>query len=378
MAIDWSLLRDNAPVDIAGNFARGYKMADEIVSKISERNALGYLAQNPDDPAALARLYQVNPGQAAVMEKMNMARHEAARQSDARNALAGLVGPIGQGQFGDFKPNAITGQMPEPIIDAPVARDSGTAIVASAANRQPGTNIDAPSKVGDIETPPEAAPSPGGDPITITAKRAAPEAVRPDLSDQWREYVAADPEGGMKLLINRHDLNKKQATDLAAQMDIIGRLAGSATDPESYSKALRYGQALGFDTSNIPQEYSPEAVNQIQTQAMSAKEAVKLKWDIKDDQIDNARADRAMQLQHQDRQRGQDISSRDRRRGQDMADDRSRDATATASQDRRRGQDLAHQDRRPAASGGGARPTIIVNPKTGQRMKLEGGKWVPA
>jgi hypothetical protein len=196
----------------------------------------------------------------------------------------------------------------------------------------------------------------------------------------------------MKTLIDRHKLNEEQATDLAAQMDIIGRLAGSATDPESYAKALQYGQALGYDTAHLPQEYSPEAVQQIQTQAMSAKEAIKTKWDITDDQVDNAREERAMQLQHQDRQRGQDISHEDRVRGQDIGADTSRRGQDTSAETSRRGQDLASRDRtrgqdigsrdrqrgQDKKKGGGGRPTIIVNPKTGQRMKLEGGKWVPA
>jgi hypothetical protein len=62
MPLDWSILQSTGPVDIAGNFARGYKMADDIVTKIHERNALGYLAQNPDDPHAMAQLWQANPG----------------------------------------------------------------------------------------------------------------------------------------------------------------------------------------------------------------------------------------------------------------------------------------------------------------------------
>jgi hypothetical protein len=315
--IDWSILRSNGPVDIAGNFARGYDMADKIVTRIHERNALGALAQNPDDKNALAHLYQANPATAVRLEELNMKRHEVSRKTDARNALGHIVGAIGEQQFGDFRqPNAITGTMPEPSIDASATGPGDTAVVADAARETPGSAVTAPSAVGDAA--PQQDASPGEEPITVTAKRPEPPAeVHPDLSEDWRAYAEADPEGAMKTMIDRHKLNKQQAVDLAAQMDIIGRIAGSATDPESYARALQYGQALGYNISRLPKEYSPEAVAQIQQQSMTAKDAIKLKWDIHDDEIDNARQERAMQLQHQDRERGQDLSHEDRVRGQD-------------------------------------------------------------
>jgi hypothetical protein len=347
VAIDWSILRSNGPVDIAGNFARGFDTADKIITRIHERNALGALAQNPDDRNALAALYRANPQQAARMEAMNMARHDEARKTDARNALGHIVGAIGEQQFGDFRqPNAITGTMPGPSIDASVTGPGDTAVVAEAARDTPGSAVNAPSAVGDTSPPPDAEPS--EEPITVTAKRIEPPAeVHPDLSEDWRAYAEADPEGAMKTMIDRHKLNKEQAVDLAAQMDIIGRIAGSATDPESYARALQYGQALGYDISRLPKEYSPEAVAQIQQQAMTAKEAIKTKWDIQDDQIDNARQEKAMQLQHQDRMRGQDVSAETSRRGQDKADERGRRGQDIASSDRRRAQDM-----KPAPKGG--------------------------
>lgn len=341
--IDWGIIQAAGPVDIAGNFARGYDIADKIVSRVHERNALGALAQNPDDQNALAHLYQANPAVAARMEEMNMKRHDVARETDARNALGHIVGYLGGQQFPEFRqPNAITGAMPEPNIEAPVVGPADTTVVASVARDTPGTAINAPSVAGDVAPPPA-----DDEPITITGQRPEPPAeVHPDLSEEWQTYAQSDPEGAMKTMIDRHKLNKGQAVDLAAQMDIIGRVAGSATDEASYQRARQHGQALGYDISRLPEHFTPEAVAQIQQQAMSAKDALKLKHDITDDEIDNARADKAMQLQHQDRTRGQDISHADRVRGQDVSSNTTQRGQDISHEDRVRGQDIGSTDRR--------------------------------
>jgi hypothetical protein len=226
MAIDWSILRNPGAVDVAGNFARGYEVADKIISSVQEKHALGALAANPDDRNALAALYRVNPSVAAHMEALNEHRHEVTRKTDARNALGTIMQTLGPQQFSDFgqQPNAFTGRLPEPNIDAPVVSPPGPAMVAEAARDTPGTAIDAPSKTGATDPKAEAAPAPAqsSDPITITAKHAPADAT-PELAGAWRDYASNDPEGAMKTLIDRHKLNEEQATDLAAQMDIIGR-----------------------------------------------------------------------------------------------------------------------------------------------------------
>lgn len=81
--IDWSILREQQPVDIAGNFATGYKIGSAMVDKFHERNALAALGQNPNDNAALSTLYQVNPELAASLEG-----HQQARQLFAEKQAA--------------------------------------------------------------------------------------------------------------------------------------------------------------------------------------------------------------------------------------------------------------------------------------------------
>lgn len=89
--IDWSILREQQPVDIAGNFATGYKMGEAMVNRFHEKNALAALAQNPDDNAALTTLYQVNPDLAASLESRRMTREKFAQQQAeiARRAALG-------------------------------------------------------------------------------------------------------------------------------------------------------------------------------------------------------------------------------------------------------------------------------------------------
>jgi hypothetical protein len=203
------------------------------------------------------------------------------------------------------------------------------------------------------------------------------------MSDEWHNYVKSDPEGAMKFLLTRAKLGKDQAQALSGQFDVMARLAQSAKDEPSYQAALQQAQSQGFDTSHLPPHYDPAVVDTIMRQALSAKEHLTLNQNIADDNVDNAETERhhkaeegtalrGQDLSHGDRVRGQDLSQIDRERGQDLS-----------RVDRERGQDLSHVDRvrgQDKRKGGGAsgRPAIIVNPKTGQRMKLVNGAWVPA
>lgn len=90
MPIDFSILREQQPVDIAGNFATGYKVGEAMVNRFHQSNALAALAQNPDDNAALTTLYQTNPDLAASLEQRRMTRQKFAEQQAAlarRSAL---------------------------------------------------------------------------------------------------------------------------------------------------------------------------------------------------------------------------------------------------------------------------------------------------
>lgn len=363
MPIDWSILRSNGPVDVAGNFAAGYKTGRAIVDDIHERNALAQYAAHPGDPQARAALYRVNPELAARLEETDMRREDYQREGEARSALAGfLTGPDGipqpRGLTGTV-PNALTGEVPsEP---APPSASDMTAAAPQPA--QAGDN-------GDIVVTANK-PQPQGHPTADGLIR------QPAMSDSWRRYVEADPEGSMKTLLTRAQLGKEQALALAGQMDFMGRLAAGVTDQASYDQAKATAQAQGFDTSHLPDQYDPRAVQTMQAQAMSAKDYLQQQHDFTDDEIDNAEVERHHKADEGLTARGQDIRSSDTKRGQDISSTDRQRGQDKSSTDRQRGQDM-----RGSGGGGGApspsRTAVIVNPKTGQRMKLVDGKWVPA
>lgn len=56
------------------------------------------------------------------------------------------------------------------------------------------------------------------------------------------------------------------------QMDMMGRLAGSAKDQASYEMALGQAQKFGLDTSRMPRQYDPNLVRSMQAMTLSAKE----------------------------------------------------------------------------------------------------------
>jgi hypothetical protein len=338
MAIDWSIIRSNGPVDVASNFATGFKMGRAIVDDAHQRSALAAYAAHPGDPSALSALYQVNPELASRLEETDQKRADYNREGEARGALADVI--LGQNGLPQPRgltgavPNALTGQIPQEAVQSAAPEP---APVASPVT-QPSTQ----AANGDI---------------TVTAQRQ-PHLTedglirQPQMSDAWQRYVRNDPAGAMKFMIDRANLGKDQALALAGQMDFFGRLANGVHDQASYDDAKAQGQAQGFDTSHLPDEYSPDAVSAMQAQSMSAKDYIKQKWDITDDQIDNAEQKRHNEAEESDTRRGQDIRSGDTQRGQDQASADRRRGQDQESADRRRGQD----QRGSGGHGGGGAP----------------------
>ena len=104
MAIDWSILNASGPVDIAGNFARGYQMGQAIVDKYHERNALASLAADPTNSQALGVLYQVDPQLGHYFEQRGAdMRSQQQRQAIAQQYTTDPKGAeqaaVGAGEF---------------------------------------------------------------------------------------------------------------------------------------------------------------------------------------------------------------------------------------------------------------------------------------
>lgn len=318
------------PVNAIGEAMEGFETGQGQAQKRSLQNALSALSANPNDPEAMRVVQSISPRTAMALEDAAYQRQERQREGEFRNALTDLL--LGRG--GE---TAANGMMP---TGAP-------------------------------------APSPG-------AAAAQPSA--------FRRAAMADPE---KAISAQTDLAKMSNEQLKAFMDLntaAFQMLGGVRDQATYEAGLAriqqmFGQ-FGLDLSglNLPAEYSPEVVRELQMVAMNTKDQLgalraerRLDWDIEDDQIDNTRADRNTDSMISTRQ-GQLANTR---RGQDLTDARTRRGQDVASRDRRRGQDMSSRDRRDSASfqgrGGRGRGNAarIVNPQTGEAMVLQNGQWVP-
>jgi hypothetical protein len=242
----------------------------------------------------------------------------------------------------------------------------------------------------------------------------------------FERLARTDPESALKVRQEFADLDDQSLKNLNALNESGLRILSGVYDQRSYEDAKLRARSLyerfGEDPQGLdglPADYSPETINAMRMEMMSAKDQLgtlraerKLEWDIEDDEIDNQRADRALEdlsgyrsqqiglgreriattqrgqdLTDERGRRGQDLSSGDRRRGQDLSDERGRRGQDLANARRLRGQDMTDKRTRESAGfsgrgrrGGasaGAPVARIRNPQTGQVMVLRGGKWVP-
>jgi hypothetical protein len=233
----------------------------------------------------------------------------------------------------------------------------------------------------------------------------------------FQRLARADPESALKVRQEYAELDDQKLKNWNALNEGGLRILSGVYDQRSFDEAKLRARSLyeryGEDPevlAGLPEQYSPEAVNAIRMEMMSAKDQFgtlraerKLEWDIEDDEIDNERADRNLESLSEYRQG----SLANVRRGQDLTDDRGRRGQHLASGDRQRGQNLsdtrgrrgqdltnarglqgqALTDKRVRESagfsgrgrrGGAAAAPVarIRNPQTGQVMVLRGGKWV--
>lgn len=212
----------------------------------------------------------------------------------------------------------------------------------------------------------------------------------PDKSSAQDRAARANPEGYLKFQGQQTEVTARQLKAHRDLNDTAMQLLGGVNDQASYDRARMQAKVLvqryGGDPAmidSLPPQYSPELVKSLQMQGMDTHQQLlqvarenKLNWDEYDDQEDNEREDRKVDQLGQYRQQRLETQ----RRGQDLVDQRTRRGQDMSSSDRK----AAIQQRREAAklrgsgkavsAGDGA---IIRNPKTGQRMKLQGGKWVP-
>ncbi len=405
MSIDWGIL-ERGTERTRQQFDKNMSGVTDMIKQHSVRRAVEDYQADPKNTKALSYLYSVNPSLASSLEKGGQERAEQERAGESRsalsawmlsgggprmNALSGVAAPVGVSQANS------PGQPANALNAYRGALDGFASPVPQGA--APG------AMVGPMDAAPNAF-APAASAMRPQPMRAPQQVAGPPspADPAWERYVRADPSGAMKSLLEKQNLTKAQNEAMFTQMDMLGRLARGAVDQPSYEAAIQRAQSMGIDTSSLPAEFDPAAVNAVELQAMSAKEYLteqrndrKLEWGIEDDEFDNARDDRNVDSQVGYRQgqlgntrrgqdltdargrRGQDLTDRRGRRGQDLTDSRGRRGQDITDTRGRRGQDMGgNRGRRGRGGASGGDGAVIVNPTTGQRMRLQNGQWVPA
>lgn len=128
------------------------------------------------------------------------------------------------------------------------------------------------------------------------------------------------------------EAEKARLEQAGQQISLIGQVAGSSNDPQSYAAGRARLAAAGVDVSQIPEQYDPAYVANARQQALTAAQQLEQVWKSKEFDLDqqefgyrqqNDAANRGVQI------RGQDMSASTAIRGQNMVDSRSREANAS-------------------------------------------------
>lgn len=331
--------------------------------------------------------------QMAAQKEMERADRKEQRERDFDDAYGRFVGSGGlEGAFGG-------GRTPGRLIE-------------QGAGSQPSTGlrgvVDAFSKGADRVSAniPNSAPTRGNlvpiDPNTVdpyagrgigaesgvTGQEAPrgpenllpPEIQRmansPNMDDRnaaFMEMARIDPKRAFQIQSDARDASLERLKGGQEALRIAASRLASTNDDNSYRAVLAdldtQLMPLGIDISKTvpPTHPGPEGIRKLQMQAMKEAEQLaaldreaRTEANIANIEADNERADRNTDSL---------IADRGARTG--IARDR---AETSAERERR----LAAGGGRGGRSGGGGSPKIAVNPKTGERLELRGGKWVPA
>lgn len=207
-----------------------------------------------------------------------------------------------------------------------------------------------------------------------------------DYQHRWEQYVRDDPDGALAYEKTRTGLTNAQFK-AAHELNNAGlAILSGVNDQASYDLAKKRAQALygryGFDVNdfNLPDEYSPELVENLRNEGMDTRNQLiqaqrqqKLNADIADDEADNDRADRNTASMIGDRQ----ARRAETRRYHDQRDTTTRRGQDFRTRDTQRGQDITASRPRGGKGGGGA---VTATGPGGVQIHYDAGKkaWVDA
>jgi hypothetical protein len=292
--INWNLLTDSS-----ARLGNAIGEAGKSFAVARKRKALSNYLANPDDEDAAQQLLDRDPD-------LYVKARSAARDEQTRRAQS------------DY----IISRYGSPAADKPV----NNSLVGATASPGASGEITLPSPLNGVTLP------------------SGPMSAANSQPDAFTRLAKADAATAMKMRIDalKFDSDRLELADKvnAAQLKLLATAKDQASWEMAKSRARQQLRQFGLDTDSLdaPGQFDPDWV---ETQRLNAMEADKyfaelrgrkrLEWDISDDKLDNARADRETDDRIYDRgqrrnliARGQNMDSADRRRGQNMIDARSR------------------------------------------------------
>ena len=406
--INWGILQ---PVDVGAAFQQGLEQGRARRVDSLTGQAISALLHDPnagsDEIGVLAR---IAPKNALALADFQKQRQQQAREAQFREAQGRYVSTFspGNGAVGALQPRrgpmvgvdgmgGVTGSMVgadggPPISMAPPPSANWQDTVGSGAlaalglpttnaSASPATNIASvdpnsvvdPNAVGDIgaESGVTDQHAPGETPMPAEIAQAAQSPNMEARNRAFMEMAKIDPLAAMKIDSEMRDqaLNQLEDADKAYRL-AIARLP-RVSDEASYQAVLNEVDALlaplGQNVRDtVPPHYpGPDGVRQLLMLALDSQQQLaamdrrfSAEARVADIQADNAR---------QDRNTDNMIANRDARTG--IA--QSRAATADRRESR-----IASGGGKRGGGGSSSAPTA-VNPQTGERVVLKGGKWVP-
>lgn len=348
----------------------GYQAGAALGKERERKTAMGLLTQEPDNPGALLRLGAVDPAAAADFQRLRTNQVKA--DQDTRFRGAATRWGLRQNRPNQNTLGSLVRGQSAPML-APQGDPSSQGVLANSASpaipAMPADGADAPD-------------------IVVTGQRQ----TAPADDGSYADMMTADPERALKFRsalagVTKDDLDVYEHVN-AASLQLMGGVHDQASYDDAKTRAhdLHERFGVGPDAMDLPDQYDPQMVHGLMMQAMTTSQQLaavraqtKLEWDVQDDQIDNARADRNTGSMIDDRNRRRGLIAR----GQDMTDTRGRYGIGVASADRRRGQDMIDTRVRsrpgPAAtqgSGGGKVAKVAVDAH-GNKVGWNGKAWVP-
>lgn len=154
--------------------------------------------------------------------------------------------------------------------------------------------------------------------------------VNPDGTIDRNKLITGLAQGGQGSLIPgiqktfaeqdkaMRDADRARLEQARERVNLIGQVAGSAVDPQSYAAGRTFLAQSGVDVSNIPEQYDPAYVANARNQALTAVQQIEQVWKQKNYDQDERKF--SYQQQNDAANRGVTI------RGQNMVDARARDA----------------------------------------------------